>query len=317
MRVNPSLKVLAISLALWHAGAGTAAADDATAELPAGGLAFVPASALAKESEELALSRERIRITYTIRNTSARDIALWVSFPLPDIDMMAVGDQEVLFPSPDPTSFVEHETLVDGVRVEGKTRQSAFAAHRDVTQILHDHSIPLFPFADDVASTLGDLSRDERREFQEQGIMRHDTERAEPGWTLKTTFSWRQVFPAGKAIRIAHSYRPIPSVRTYRPGDLKSLARSHCIDGAIESALAQRSGPGQEPVELLALTYLAAPSATWWGKTGDLRLAIEKQTPSTIVATCWRGLRAAGPTLLEWSGHETVIEDDVHVLFIR
>ncbi len=317
MRLRLSFALLAVAAAALLLLSSRGEAQDATAELPTGGLSFVPITALTKESEELLISRERMRITYVIRNTSAEDIAIRVSFQLPDIDMMSIGEQEVLLPSMIAENFVDHETRVDDARVPGTTWQAAFAAARDVTQTLQSHAIPLFPFSDDVAPRLSELSEEVRRELLEAGILRHDADRPEPGWTLKTTFSWRQVFPAGKTVRIVHSYRPVIASSRYSPADLGRLAKQHCVDRAVESAAAEQSAARKGGAELQTLTYLAAPGAVWWGQTGELRIAIEKQDPSTQVATCWRGFRAAGPTLLEWSGRDVVIEDDIHVLFIR
>lgn len=312
----PAFRLVAAVLML-AAGPSAARAGDATAELPAGGLAFVPSSVLAKDSEELLIGRDRIRVTYVIRNSSDQDLALWISFPLPDIDMSSVGDQEVMLPSPDPQNFVEFETLVDNTRISGQTFQAAFAAGRDVSRLLAEHSIPLFPFVDGLAASLGELPEAVRRDWTERGILRHDAERAEPGWVLKTSVAWRQVFPAGRALRIVHTYRPIAAMHSYSPAALAALQSQHCVDGGVQAEIAKRQQSRREVTELLAVTYLAAPGANWSGPTGDYRIAIEKPDSGTIVATCWRELRAAGPTLLEWGARVAAPDEDLHILFIR
>ena len=55
------------------------------------------------------------------------------------------------------------------------------------------------------------------------------------------------------------------------------------------------------------------PSAPF---AGDLSVIVMRELPGTVVATCRRDLRMAGPTALEWTAKDFLPDEDVAVLFI-
>ena len=54
----------------------------------------------------------------------------------------------------------------------------------------------------------------------------------------------------------------------------------------------------------------------WWTPIPDFRLAIEKPRFEALIATCQKGLRHVGPTLIERVAKGWQPDDDIKVLFI-
>ena len=94
--------------------AGPAAANDSTAELATGGLAYITTDAVEMRSEDLSISMDEVRVRYEFVNTSDHDVTTLVAFPMPDIK----GDIDfmVAVPVDDPENFLGFQTTVDGSR---------------------------------------------------------------------------------------------------------------------------------------------------------------------------------------------------------
>ncbi|KAF2991606.1 DUF4424 domain-containing protein [Methylocystis sp. MJC1] len=60
-------------------------ANDTQAEIALGGLTLKHSDSIRMDSEDLYVSRDRVRVTYRFTNTSDQPIETLVAFPLPDI----------------------------------------------------------------------------------------------------------------------------------------------------------------------------------------------------------------------------------------
>jgi hypothetical protein len=87
-------------------------ANDTSAELATGGLAFIKNPDVEMVYEDLFSSTEEIRILYRFANKSDKDVTVYVAFPLPDLKMDLMDDVFVI-PVDDPVNFVGFVTTVD------------------------------------------------------------------------------------------------------------------------------------------------------------------------------------------------------------
>lgn len=94
----------------------------------------------------------------------------------------------------------------------------AVALGVDRTDWLRALGLPLSPYAMSAAEVIARLPHAEREDLARIGVLRGDTysDRPDgtmtthysPSWTLRSTFHWQQVFPAGKELVVEHRYRP-------------------------------------------------------------------------------------------------------------
>ena len=76
-----------------------------------GGLTFTKSDAISMDSEDLYISRDRVRVKYRFTNTAA-PIDTLVAFPLPDIPPGTEGDETTFWGAP--VSGLKFKTSIDG-----------------------------------------------------------------------------------------------------------------------------------------------------------------------------------------------------------
>jgi hypothetical protein len=221
----------------------------------------------------------------------------------------------LVLPKPDPVNFIGATYTIDGVAAVPRFEQRALAFGLDVTADLVAAGVPLFPFAPGMAERLRRLPDAHRADFAERGIVRLDDDKVLPGWTLKTTAYWRQTFAPAKSVVIALTYQPVAARMATDSAVIESLKRSHCLDAAAEAVLSRRPQGGGPP--LRALTYALTAGSSWAGPAASFRLLVRKPASDVLVATCRKGLKPIGPTVLEWTARDFYPDDDVAVVFIR
>ena len=288
-----------------------------TRELAAGGLVLAPDAALAIAVYEVTLARDEIRAVYRIVNPGADARTIYVTFPLPDLDMAAIGDQVVTLPKSDPQNYVGANVTSDGAAVALRIEQRAQALGLDVTQDLAAAGIPLFPLGTAASRRLQRLPEATRSDFIERGVLRFEDGRVHAAWTLKTTAFWRQVFAPASTTTVELAYAPVPAQAALTPSVIEGLRRSHCIEPDIEAAIASKATALASGAPLLWLSYQLTSGVTWPAPAASFRLLVRKPTADSIIATCRKGFKAVGPTVLEWTAKDFYPDDDVAVLFVR
>ncbi len=319
MRRLGGMIVLVLALAqLPVASEAQAPAVKGARELPTGGLLLVPDYALILESYDLAISHDEIRAAYTLSNPTAEPRSITVTFPLPDIDATAIGEQTINLPRAEPVNFVGATFVADGVAIAARFEQRAIILGLDVTAELNALRIPLFPYRSDVVEQLKRLPDVLGKEFQERGLARYEKEALVPGWTLKTTAYWRQTIAPGKPTVLTLTYMPILGSGTSEITGSDSLAKSYCLDAAAEAVIAKRVRPADAPaLPLNWLTYSLTSGAGSALPAAQFRLRIARSATDTAIATCRKDLRPVGPTVLEWTAKDFYPDDDIAVLFMR
>ncbi|TIU13323.1 MAG: DUF4424 domain-containing protein, partial [Mesorhizobium sp.] len=189
-------------------------ANDSIAELGTGGLILSRSDAVAMESEDLYISPEKVTVDYVFRNNTDRDVDAIVAFPMPDIE----GDPNEMPAIPDGQSdnFLGFEVTIDGVAAKPQLEQKAFALGIDISADLKAQNVPFYPFGDAAKAALAKLPQAVADDWVDRGLIIEDTADDGSGmktvyvpfWQLRSTYWWRSTFPANKAVRVAHRYKP-------------------------------------------------------------------------------------------------------------
>lgn len=291
--------------------------EEAQREIAAGGLMFVNDPALVIMSQEVQISSERIKVIYGVRNTATVARTVLIVFPLPDLNMAAIGEQHVDVAGDEPANFVAADATADGAPVPLEISQRALALTLDVTQILQDLKLPLFPLAKGTGELLTNLAPIAKLDLQQRGIVRLDDGTAAANWTLKSTAHWRQTFQPGQLLSMTISYRPIAARARFDAALIDQLRSSHCIDATVEAAMTRLVASRGGKVLFRWLSYALTAGSDTTGTIGSFRLLIAKPEINAVVATCRRDLRTTGPTTLEWSATNFEPDEDLHVLFVH
>lgn len=310
---------LRLSLLLCAAASAPAFGNDTMSTLGAGGLVFVQTDEVKMVSEDLYISPTEVRVKYEFHNQSDRDVKTLVAFPLPDIT--GSGDFMVSIPTEDPENIFGFETRFEGQPVESELHQYVFATNIDYTDTLRDLGIPLAPFGEATVSAINALSDDDKAALFARGLvvpMEYDSGQGwqrdyYPTWTLRSTYSWEAVFPAGETVEVEHSYKPsvggtvavtflAPPYGDYDPAtEYKS---KYCTDedfvNAVRKTLPNPDEPYGAPYFEQWLSYIWSTGGNWAGQIGKFHLTIDKGRPENLVSFCWDGeVTKTSPTTFE------------------
>jgi hypothetical protein len=313
-----------------------AAANDSTAELAAGGLAFVRSEAVEMRSEDLSISSSEVAVRYRFFNRSDEDVVSLVAFPLPDITV-AGPDDNIAVPTDNPERPIAFMTIADGKPVAVSVEQRAIAYGIDRTELLRSLGIPLAPHLPSTNDILDRLPPDKWEELIRAGIAEiseYDDDgtgmkrHLEARWTLRTTFYWEQRFPAGAETIIEHRYAPSvgQSVGTMlgQPGaakspELRGTIAKYCVDQPFLAAAERAAKAAAKSDRWLGeerISYVLTTGANWAGPIGAFRLVVDKGRPDNLVSFCGSGVRKIGPTQFELRKTDFVPTEDLHVLIL-
>jgi hypothetical protein len=313
--------------------ASSALANDSSAELAAGGLVLTHSDGIEMRSEDLSLSREAVKVHYVFRNTTPRDVSVLVAFPMPpitgDIDFVAV------VPTDDPVNILGFSTTVDGAPVKAEVEQRVFFKGREYTTLLKRWGIPLAPHLGATVAALDRLPKARQDQLLKLGLVDHDDYDAgkgwehhlQPFWTLKTTYYWTQVFPAGRDLVVEHRYTPSVGqsagsglgMSWLKGKELADFRRKYCIDDAFMAAVDKvqaRAGKDALVFTEARLDYILSSGGNWSRPIGDFHLSVDKGHADTLVSFCATGVRRTGPTRFESHLTDFRPSQDLHILFL-
>ena len=330
------------ALATVLTGANAAFGNDSQAGLGTGGLVLLQNDAIAMASEDLYISPKEVRITYRFLNTTDTDQSILVAFPLPDLDLPALQEGDSGIRDYDNPNFVNFSTKIDGRTVALKVQHRAIVAGVDITDLLARMEIPFVPPGDRLSKRLRALDPQERSELADYGAVRF-TDQTAPiaNWTLKTTFYWRQTFPANSTVKVEHRYQPVAGgffispdhLRPRKWGDLGDEdARAHgegvaqwpynkyCMDKGFRRAALKRAGnaSGGGIVAIgREVDYILTTGNNWAGPIREFRLVVDKLKTRNLVSLCAKGIRKIAPTRFEWTRKDFYPSRDLKILFLE
>lgn len=295
--------------------AGTAHANDSTAQLAAGGLVLTKSDAIEMRSEDLEISRSAVKVRYLFVNTTDRDVVSRVAFPLPPVGGRAFFEVDIAIPVDSPDNFLGFETRVDGKAVKMEIEQKAMVGTLDRTAWLRAQAIPLAPHLGPAQEALERLSPARRAEAVKLGLIDPD---GYPAWTLDTTYHWLQRFPAGVPVSVEHRYRPSVggNTGTLLGSDQEpETVRNYCVEPSLLATL--RRAEASEVIYSEAwLDYILVTGGNWKKPIGKFRLVVDKERPEDLVSFCGQGVRKIGPTRFEMTKTNWRPERDLSILFL-
>ncbi len=324
------------------ATATSAAANDSSAELPAGGLVLTKNASIAMRAEDLFISARQVRVRYRFANTSGKDVTILVAFPMPDITTNGVDDI-ISVPTESPTNILRFSTTVDGRPVHALVEQKALENGVDRTAYLRALGIPLAPHLAATAAALDRLPKATQDELVRLGLAAnndYDAGKGQehhlgPSWTLKTTFFWRQTFPAGREIEVDHHYQPSVGESaetawedpTYSAASQNAEGRQrYCIDDDFLAAVTrarQARQPAGKPGAAWAgmseqrIDYVLSTGANWKAPIGDFRMIVDKGDPANLISFCADGVRKISSTQFEVRHANFTPVRDVAILILK
>jgi len=316
--------------------ASTASGNDSTAELAAGGLVLTKSPAIEMRSEDLFISPSLVKVHYKFANTSASDVTVTVAFPMPDITTQGVDDM-LSIPTQNPQNILGFSTLVDGKPVVAQVEQKALKDGVDQTAYLRSLGIPLAPHLASTNAALDRLpqaTKDALVAKQLAVIDEYGTDANKPlekhweaTWTLKTTYFWRQTFPAGRVLDVQHRYTPSlgESAGTSWGSDAYAKEaeyaekRAHyCVDNDFLASVRKTIKPGEQYSQMSEqrLEYILSSGANWKSPIGDFRMVVDKGAAANLVSFCGEGVRKISPTQFEVRHTNFTPTSDVSILIL-
>ncbi|WP_413988459.1 DUF4424 family protein [Labrys okinawensis] len=336
--MSTSAKALLLSAGLALAlPCGGALADDSVANLDAGGLVLGKNDQIELRAEDVFLSTRQIRVAYRFYNKGDKDLPLAVSFALPDI----AGEQDlaVAIPGAGSANFLNFQTKVNGQQAEAALEQHAFftpdgGQETEITDLLKGLNVPLMPFGDATAAAIRQLGAEDRAKLTGAGYASIEGDSVTPLWTLRSTFTRQQVFPARKEVLLQHSFTPSVGTASgvyFDKANLtgESLAqyqKKYCTnDGFLRAAdlltkrIAEAKAKGGEmPGDLKAQqTYFGyAIAKDSLGPIGRFDLTIDKAFPDNLVSFCADGAQKMSSTRYELKKMNYTPDRNIDVLIL-
>jgi Domain of unknown function (DUF4424) len=302
-------------------------ANDSSASIGLGGLELTQNDAISMDSEDLYLSRQRVRVTYKFTNNSDKDIETLVSFPLPALPSGVDGYIEATSLT-DWKEQLDFTTLVDGKPVVLTYKEVVSIMGRpevkDVLTRLKERNWPAHYWQDYEFDQqyIDPLSAEEKAELVASGLLRKDpdSDYHMPNWQVQAHVTRMQTFPAGKTITVEHSYTPIAGgsvggalTAEYRkdPGmGFKDYADAYCIDKSFLAGFDKRYAANKKKAKARGddygvaymehwLDYVLKSGANWKGPIKDFRLVVDKDKPDNLLSMCMTGVKKISPTRFE------------------
>lgn len=317
----------AAAVVLGIGAGGAALANDSTATLGAGGLVLTESADIRMASEDLHISRKIVRVRYSFINDSAEPITTRVAFPLPDADFESLADTQVAWPSADSGNVVGFKVTIDGKAVKPELERKAVYQGEDVTAVLKRLGVPLAYRGHELGEALKDLPEAAQAELIERGLAQISEHHASAAWTLKSTFHWRQTFPAGRPVTVEHEYRPVAGAAFTNPetyaSDMERYDEEYCLDDATRAGIARRlneekAREGDTAMLMLYFVdYVLTTGRNWKGPIGKFRLTIDKGHPKNLLSLCMEGVRKTGPTTFMVERTDFEPDRDLSLMFIE
>jgi hypothetical protein len=301
-----------LGTALAVAWAGAAGANDSTAGLAAGGLVLTRSADIEMRSEKLYISDKQVRVDYQFFNASPRDVTVTVAFPMPDITVTSLDDN-IAVPNPNSANILGFSTLVDGKPVSAQVEQKVIQNGVDRTALLKSLGVPLSPFAVGAQKALDKLPKATKDQLVKLGLaIAYDegepsVSHLQPTWTLKTTYYWTQIFPAGRVLAVHHDYTPSvgsSAGTTWGSTDdatsegYAARKAKYCVDDSFLAAVRRGITPGDGMSQLQEerIDYILVSGANWKSPIGDFQMTIDKGSPKNLISFCGEGVTKIAPT---------------------
>ena len=310
-----------------------ALANDSVAESAAGGLVLTQTDDLDMLSEDLHVSADRVSVRYVFRNRRPVDIRATVAFPMPDRDLAELREGDSAYPA-------DFATRVDGRPVAMQVERRALVGDADHSALLESLGIPFA--ADNVliaaSESIDALAPEQQQRLLDLGLaeaFEYDTGQGvrrtfEPVWTVKETWYWEQVFPAGRELLVEHEYTPgvggsVETIFAYPElrgsPEARQMIEEFCVEPGFIAAIDRIAarGSSERPVLISErrIRYILTTGGNWASPIGDFRLVVDKGRPENLVSFCASGLTRLSQTRFEMRRRNWRPDRDLAVLIVQ
>jgi len=335
----PALPRLAAALAFLPAASF---ANDAAAETAAGGIRLREERRVTMRKERLVISRTKVARTAAVTQGDRYHVSVSYEF-MADAGGPEVRT-EVAFPLPEyGYGFLDlaGTRRIDGFKVEvdGRPVQPtkvvrAYVAQREVTKQLAAAGLDAETFAGFTGDAkapgyaVARLPRPQREALLAEGLLYPevigDPFAFGPNWSVVVTYHWRQLFPAGKVVRVRHEYDAVPGLaydfsakELPRDGRLKGCFDAPLVE-AVEAAQRRRAEGGKLPLVYLHwVGYVLTTANTWKTPIEDFELDVDFPE-GEFVSFCWDGpVERVGKTRLRAARKDFVPAEELKVYFLE
>ena len=303
----------------------TAQANDSTGYIGTGGVAYLKNKNISMHSEDLYISKDKIRVNYEFKNLSNKDITETVLFPMPAAPSLLESDFA------DTTKLVDSFKIVsNGKPITPKTNVRTFmhpliieAGQRiyadnsitiDTTEIFKACGVKdsemMTPWTNQGNTASVDQKLQNCTDKRLNKFIATNEEDSYLYWESQIVYSWQQTFKANATTKINHSYQPLVGGSVHL-GEQEFA--TFCLDGATEQAL---SKTGARPYQ--ALSYILTTGANWAKPITNFKLTVERD-PNELVSFCWRGkgkVKKVNATTFEIKETNFVPKHDFEVAFL-
>lgn len=330
--MNRHLKLWAALLAC--AAMCCPARADSTAELAVGGLVFTRSAEISVDSEELTITPDRVTIRYVFVNQAQEPATVTVAFPMPDIDLSEADNFAI--PATDPVNFIAYQTKVDGKAVTFTVNQRALLGDKDVSASVKRAGLPLLPIGTQ-SNRIAELPKETRDRLINEGLLIPAGTDAKGqqlhagSWTVKTSATRQQTFPAGKPVVIEHQYRTSMGVSfdtVLRKGlrdnaamteEVKRYRTGYCVPDDLLRGIDKIAGDAEENTAQLRerrINHVLKAGTNWLGPVKDFKIVIDKGKPDRLVSFCLDNVKKISPTAFEIRMKDFTPDRDLKILLI-
>jgi hypothetical protein len=312
--------------------ANEVAADDSSAALGMGGVAFTQSADIKMTDEDLSISPKNVSIRFVFTNESGHDIDTVVAFPLPDINTAEFSNSPIGTVTNDPVNFVGFSVKQDGHPIAVSVEQKATMNGRDVTAVIKSVGLPVNIISGDGYKLLLALSPAKRKILTSADLAEYDdNNNALPHWIVRTRFYWHQHFPAGKSVVLDEHYQPVTGQFFFGGGDFAQGGagddawKAYCIDNATRTALRARVAAKLKAdphaggyLNGFETDYVLSTGNNWKGPIGRFHLTLDKLKPDSVLSLCWDGkLKKTGATTFEDTRENFAPKSDIKLLVVE
>lgn len=324
--VRPLLPALAAACLL----SAPAVANDTAANIGAGGLVLSTTESVSMDREDLYISPSAVRVDYVFTNRSKNSFETIIAFPMPDIVFRY--EEYVPVPKPQSDNFMDFKVEQDGAPITAELEQRATASGLDVTADLKAAGVPLQALRDDTIKAINALPPGTQADWTARGILEATPADGagnfgyEPVWTLHTTYWWRTVFPAGRSVKVHHSYRPSVGgtvdtafLQDDKPSEsYPDYAKRYCVNDGFVKKVGQTRQALKDTAVLMEkwISYILMTANNWHGPIGTFHLTVDKEDPNALVSFCATGSKKTGPTTFEMTQKDYFPQRDLDVLIV-
>ena len=300
-----------------------AQANDSSGYIGIGGVAYIKNRNITMHSEDLYISKNRVRVNYEFKNLSNKNVTETVLFPMPAVpSSMEVNfadtnatydtfkiwvDGKVIIPDMHVRTFMNPFVVKDGERFLTETPI-------DTTAIFKACGIS------DAEMTLPWISREDAEQVTQRlatcknkALDKFIYDRTDPYifWDSQVIYSWQQTFKAKATTKIKHTYTPLVGGSVHMDS---SQYGEFCVDKSTQRSLVKNN---IHPYS--ALSYILTTGANWAKPIANFKLTVQRD-PNELVSFCWKGkgkVNKVGATTFEIKETNFVPTHDFNVAFIN